>query len=82
MQALPYRGATFKDAEISEEGRLHVSRLLAAMGEGAIRTLFADARFPEFYSGTDDSRDLNAWTAAFRSRVDQIVTAGPCPSTS
>ena len=82
MHALPYRGATFKDAEISEEGRLQVSRLLAAMDEGAIKRLFADARFPEFYSGTDDRRDLDAWTAAFRSRVDQVVNAGPCPSAS
>ena len=82
MHALPYRGATFKDAEISEEGRLQVSRLLAAMDQGTIRTLFADARFPEFYSGTDDRRDLDAWTAAFRSRVDQVVNAGPCPSAS
>ena len=82
MHALPYRGATFTDAEISEAGRLHVSRHLAALDEGAVRRLFADARFPEFYSGTDDARDLDAWTTAFRSRVDQIVNAGPCPSAS
>lgn len=80
MRTLPYMGATFRDVEISEEGRAQLARQLSALDESAVRTLFADARFPQFYSGTDDTRDLDAWTAAFRSRVDQIVTAGPCPS--
>lgn len=80
MHALPYMGATFNDVEISEEGRLQIAQRLAALDEKAIRALFADARFPQFYSGTDDTRDLDLWTAAFRSRVDQIVTRGPCPA--
>ena len=81
MRALPYMGATFKDAGISEEGRLQLARQLSALDEEAIRALFTDARFPEFYSATDDTRDLDEWTAAFRDRVNQIVTAGPCPTT-
>ncbi len=80
MHALPYRGATFPDVEISEAGRLQLARQLSAIDESAVRAMFANARFPEFYSGTDDTRDLDRWTAAFRSRVDQIVTRGPCPA--
>ena len=80
MRTLPYRGATFTDVGISEEGRLQLARPLSALDDGAVRTLFANARFPQFYGATDDTRDLDAWTAAFRSRVDQIVTAGPCPN--
>ena len=80
MHSLPYLGASFTDVRISEAGRAQLGRQLSALDEGDIRTLFADARFPQFYSGTDDTRDLNLWTAAFRARVDQIVTAGPCPS--
>ena len=74
----PYEGATFTPAEISEEARQQLARPLASIGEEDVRRLFADARFPEFLSGTDDERDLEAWVHAFRHRVDQIVKGGPC----
>ncbi len=82
MHSLPYLGATFTDVQISEAGRVELARQLSALDEGDIRTLFADARFPQFYSGTDDTRDLDAWTAAFQARVAEIMTAGPCRSSS
>ena len=78
MRALPFEGATFPDWTISEEGRLLAARLLSDLGDAEVRRFFADARFPEFYSGTDDERDLDAWTAAFHHRVQQITAAGPC----
>jgi hypothetical protein len=78
MHALPYSGSTFPDVRISEEGRAAFARRLAMLTEPDIRALFADARFPEFYSGTDDQRDLDAWTRAFHARADRIVKAGPC----
>jgi hypothetical protein len=80
MRALPWKGATFPDARISEEGRAQLARQLAAISDEDVRRLFADARFHEFYSGTDEDKDLSAWTAAFRHRVDQIVHSGPCPA--
>ena len=80
MSDYPYRGATFPPADISEEGRQQLARQLASIGEDDVRRLFADARFPEFQSGTDDDRDLEAWVRAFRHRVDQVVMAGPCSS--
>lgn len=80
MRALPYKGATFPDARIREEGRAQLARQLAAIPDEDVRKLFADARFHEFYSGTDDDKDLDRWTAAFRHRADQILHAGPCPS--
>jgi hypothetical protein len=79
MKASPFQGATFTDVEISEAGRVLLGRRLAALSVDEIRRLFAGARFPEFYSATDDERDLENWTAAFRSRVDQILSGGPCP---
>jgi hypothetical protein len=82
MRALPYRGATFPDATISEAGRLQLAQRLSAFTEDRIRQLFVDARFPQFYSATDDNRDLDAWTTAFRLRVEQIVNAGPCKTLS
>lgn len=78
MHRLPFQGATFPDVRISEEGRAQLARQLAALDEDEVRMLFAQARFPEFQSATDDERDVRAWAAAFRHRVDQIVMAGPC----
>jgi hypothetical protein len=80
MRHLPSHGATFPDARISEEGRLLLSQRLARLSDADVRTMFAEARFPQFYAATAERRDLDAWTAAFRSRVDQIANAGPCPS--
>jgi hypothetical protein len=79
MRALPYGGATFSEVQTSEEGRAQLARQLAMLSDADIRALFLDARFPEFYSGTADERDLDAWVAAFRARIEQIVKAGPCP---
>jgi hypothetical protein len=35
---------------------------------------------PSFQSSTDDARDLESWVAAFGHRIQQITTAGPCPT--
>lgn len=78
MRSLPYAGGTFADVEISEAGRLQFARRLAMLTDDDIRAVFEEARFGAFYSGTDDSRDLEAWTQAFRSRADRIMRAGPC----
>ena len=78
MHALPYRGATFPDARISEAGRVQLARQFSLLSSDTVRSIFKDARFPEYQSGTDDERDLEAWMAVFRHRVDQIRHAGPC----
>jgi hypothetical protein len=79
MQALPFNGGTFPDAGITEAARVRVAQQLGAFTDVEIKGLFAAARFPEHYSSTDDDRDLAAWLAAFRGRVEQISEAGPCP---
>jgi hypothetical protein len=79
MKPLPYSGATFPDARISESGRAQLAQALSALSRDHIEALFTDAHFPEFQSGTDDRRDLQAWVSAFEHRVRQIATAGPCP---
>lgn len=80
MKRLPFGGATFPDVTVSEEGRVLLARQLAALPEDEVRGLFEAARFPEYHSATDDERDLQAWTRAFRHRVDQVLNAGPCPA--
>lgn len=78
MARLPFHGATFPDARISEAGRALLANSLATISRQRIRALFTEARFPQFHAGTDDERDLDAWVAAFEHRVDQIARA-TCP---
>ena len=80
VRTLPYHGATLPEVQISEEGRLQLARQLARISDADVAALFEDARFPEYYSATPDERDLDAWVEAFRSRVDQVANAGPCPT--
>jgi hypothetical protein len=79
MKALPFSGATFPDARITEAARARVADQLGAFTHAQLRGLFAAARFPQHYSSTDNERDLAAWVAAYRRRVAQITAAGPCP---
>jgi len=79
MKKMPWRGGTFPETRISENGRATLARQLAAIDDEQVRSLFRVARFPEHYSTTDDEKDLDAWAAAFRHRVEQITSAGPCP---
>ena len=80
LRRMPFQGGTFPDVAISEEGRIGLGRRLASLTAAEVQTLFASARFPDYHAGTDDRRDVAAWHGAFRSRVDQILTAGPCPA--
>jgi hypothetical protein len=75
MRALPFDGATFEDVRISGAGRALAAARLQSIPDARIERLFAEARFPQFQLGTDDERDLKAWTAAFKSRVTQIADA-------
>jgi hypothetical protein len=78
MAALPFQGASFPDGQISEGGRAKLASRLTTITDDDVERLFADARFPQFQVGTDDTGDLKAWAAAFRHRADEITTAR-CP---
>jgi hypothetical protein len=78
MAALPFQGASFPDGQISEGGRAKLASRLTTITDDDVERLFADARFPQFQIGTDETSDLKAWAAAFRHRADQVTTAR-CP---
>ena len=80
MRHLPYHGSTFGEAAIPEAGRQLLAGKLTALSESEIREMVTTARVPEFQSSTSDTRDVEAWVSAFRSRVTQIAQGGPCPS--
>jgi hypothetical protein len=78
MRTLPFGGSTFKDVQISEEGRRLMLDQLAALSDADIRAIFTAAQFPDYQISTDDERDLQKWTAAFRHRQQMIDDGGPC----
>ena len=71
MKHMPYRGGTFKDAAISEEGRRLLASRLRQLTPGQIETLFTAAGL----------EDAPAWSAVFQDRVRQIVDRPACPAT-
>jgi hypothetical protein len=80
MKDLPYGGATFGEAHITEGGRLFLGDLLRRLSHAQIAALFRGARFPEFARQTPAGRDVENWAAAFEDRVRQIVDRSPCPA--
>jgi hypothetical protein len=79
MKHLPYSGATFVDARVSEEGRQLLSRQLQTLGDGDIANLFAGARFDQKRGLFSDAHPVPRWVAAFKARVHAISDGPPCP---
>jgi hypothetical protein len=80
MAALPYQGATFGEANISEAGRLFLAKRLGALSEAQIRDLFQGARFPDFKPAGGEAHPLEDWVGAFQRRAREITDRPPCPA--
>jgi hypothetical protein len=79
MRHLPYSGATFQDARVSEEGRQLAAQLLARLTNDDIAELFHGARFDQRRGLFSDVRPVAAWVDAFQARVRVISEGPPCP---
>lgn len=79
MKDLPYHGATFGEAKISEGGRQFLGDRLRQLSHAQIVALFAGARFAEYARQSQAGRDPENWARAFEDRVRQIVERPPCP---
>ena len=79
MRDMPFQGATFVDAEISEEGRLLLARELKKLTRDQIRTVFSTARFDQY---TGETAGIDEWATAFEDKVRQISDRKPCPTSS
>lgn len=79
MREMPYVGATFADVRIHDSARRRVGEELASFSDAELKAWLSAARFPQYYATTDDEKDLAAWVEAYRWRVSQILSAGPCP---
>jgi hypothetical protein len=79
MKSLPYRGATFRDTDISEGGRRHLGDLLKQLRRQQIRDLFVASDFTEYARSSEAGRDVENWVAAFEDKVRQIADRPACP---
>jgi hypothetical protein len=81
MRDLPYDGATFVDAEISEAGRRVLATRLRALSTRQIEELFAGAAFPGVgdEANGEASAEVAAWVRALQNKIQQIVDRPPCP---
>lgn len=70
LSTLPYRGGTFPRHRITEAGRRLAADLLSRLSSQQVRDLFTAAGFD----------NVPSWVGAFRDKVAQIETAGPCPT--
>lgn len=78
MKHLPWGGATFPDARITEEGRRLLLGLLEQLSDDQLRDLFEGARVVTHNQLSAEAADADAWVGAFKGRVQQIRDAGPC----
>jgi len=79
MKALPYQGATFGDADISEGGRKLLASEMTQLREPQLHDLFDAAGFAQYRRGPDSNRDLEGWVAAFKAKVAEIADRPSCP---
>ena len=82
MKDMPYDGGTHPDAIISEAGRALVARQLGALSELQITDLFEAAHFDTFRGWHLRAWPTREWARAFRAKVEEIRSAGPCPEAS
>jgi len=81
MDHLPYHGATFKPAKISDEGRTFLGGLLSQFTDQQLRDLFSSARFDHVSGllGNRKAAPIDQWVSAFRTKVSQITDGPQCP---
>jgi hypothetical protein len=79
MRDLPYNGATFGEARISEEGRQFFAKLIGQLSDRQLIDLFTSARFDQKRGLFSDVRPVAEWVRVFKAKR-QAITEGPaCP---
>ncbi len=80
MQELPYNGATFSKAQVTEAGRQHLGRLLSELTDQQLTDLFTGARFDQKRGLFGAAHPVAEWVRVFRQKVRQITDGPPCPA--
>ena len=79
MRALPYGGATFGSARISERGRRFLVDLLGQLTDAQLADLFSAARFDKHHRGLGRPAPISAWVRVFKQRLRALSDGPPCP---
>lgn len=82
MRQLPFNGATYGQAVISEHGRRFLADKLVKLSDRQLVDLFTTARFDDAIGLFRRSSAITDWVDAFKERVRQIAEGSPCPSTT
>jgi hypothetical protein len=79
MRHLPYEGATFGAATVTEPGRQFIGGLLAQLSDDQLTALFASARFGDQRGWLTRPTPVADWVRVFKQKVRAITDGPPCP---
>jgi hypothetical protein len=80
MRDLPFDGATFGRATITERGRRFIADRLTQLSEAQLTDLFESARFGQKRGFFAPTYDVAAWVRVFKAKVQAISDGPPCPT--
>lgn len=80
MRHLPYDGATYGEARITEAGRRFLGNLMKQLSEPQLMELFSGARFDRKRGLFSASRPVADWVRVFKARVRAITDGPACPA--
>ena len=79
MRDLPYNGATFGEARITEPGRQLLARLLGQLSDQQLIDLFSSARFDRKRGFFSRIYPVAEWVRVFKKKRQAISEGAPCP---
>ena len=79
MRQLPFEGATFGQATVTEAGRRFALGLLSQLSDDQLTTLFTSARFAEKRGVFTPPSSVADWVSAFKAKVRAISEGPACP---
>lgn len=79
MRSLPFEGATFGQATITEAGRQFIGKLLTQLSDEQLTALFASARFGEQRGLLLPVTPVADWVRVFTQKVRAITDGPACP---
>lgn len=80
MRDLPFEGATFGQATVTEAGRRFIGNLLSQLSDQQLAELFTHARFAEKRGVFTPTSAVSDWVRAFKTKVRSITDGPRCPS--
>jgi hypothetical protein len=80
MRDLPFNGATFGQARISDEGRRFLGSMLTRLSDRQLTDLFTTSRFDDPLGLFRRSSPVAQWVRVFKDRARQIAAGPACPA--